>query len=80
MKLLRFGAKGSERPGLLDASGGIRDLSGIIDDVNPATLATQLGRLRLLAPDRLPLVEGDVRIAETDRQHRQAHLRGPELR
>ena len=64
MKLLRFGAKGSERPGLLDASGGIRDLCGIIDDVNPATLATQLGRLRLLAPDRLPLVEGDVRIAE----------------
>lgn len=65
MKLLRFGAKGRERPGLLDTSGGIRDLSGIIDDVNPAALATQLGRLRLLAPDRLPLVEGDVRIAES---------------
>ena len=33
MKLLRFGPKGEEKPGLLDAAGTIRDLSGIVDDI-----------------------------------------------
>ena len=39
MKLLRYGPKGREKPGLLDKNGVIRDLSGIIPDITPATLA-----------------------------------------
>ena len=34
MKLLRYGPKGQEKPGLLDSNGIIRDLSGVIDDVD----------------------------------------------
>ncbi|HEV3106245.1 MAG TPA: ureidoglycolate lyase, partial [Trinickia sp.] len=33
MKLLRYGPKGQEKPGLLDADGHIRDLSGVVDDI-----------------------------------------------
>jgi hypothetical protein len=36
MKLLRYGPKGHEKPGLLDADGNIRDLSGLLDDITPA--------------------------------------------
>ena len=39
MKLLRYGPKGFEKPGLLDADGHIRDLSGLLDDITPKTLA-----------------------------------------
>ena len=38
MRLLRFGKKGEERPGLLDPDGKIRDLGGVIDDLRPLTL------------------------------------------
>ena len=34
MKLLRYGPKGQEKPGMLDAGGRIRDLSGVVDDVD----------------------------------------------
>jgi 2-keto-4-pentenoate hydratase/2-oxohepta-3-ene-1,7-dioic acid hydratase in catechol pathway len=64
MKLLRFGSKGQERPGLLDAAGRIRDLSGAIGDIDPVTLANGLDALRAINPESLPLVEGDVRLAE----------------
>ncbi|MBM3517342.1 MAG: fumarylacetoacetate hydrolase family protein [Alphaproteobacteria bacterium] len=63
MKLLRYGQKGRERPGLLDAEGRIRDLSGIIDDLDPTTVTpTSLGKLRRLKPASLPLVRGRPRI------------------
>lgn len=63
MKLLRFGERGSERPGLLDSHGRIRDLSAVIDDIAGDTLAPQgLARLRTLDPESLPLIEGDPRI------------------
>lgn len=63
MKLLRFGPPGAERPGMLDADGNIRDLSGVIDDVSGASLGAEtLARLRALDPAALPLVEGGVRI------------------
>ena len=39
MKLLRFGPLGSEKPGILDENGDIRDLSGIIDDVSCEALS-----------------------------------------
>jgi 2-keto-4-pentenoate hydratase/2-oxohepta-3-ene-1,7-dioic acid hydratase in catechol pathway len=64
MKLLRFGPNGHERPGLLDSAGGIRDLSGIIPDIDPAALADGLAALRGIDPESLPLVEGAVRLAE----------------
>ena len=62
MKLCRYGQKGAEKPGLVDADGRIRDLSGVIDDVTPATLSREaLDRLRAVDPDTLPLVEGEPR-------------------
>lgn len=63
MKLLRYGEKGAERPGLLDADGGIRDLGDEIDDIGPRTLGREtLDRLRALDPATLPRVEGRPRI------------------
>ena len=63
MKLLRFGAIGMERPGLLDAGGAIRDLSGVVGDIGGATLGDEgLDRLRSLDSDRLPEVDPDVRL------------------
>jgi 2,4-didehydro-3-deoxy-L-rhamnonate hydrolase len=63
MKLLRWGAKGQEKPGLLDQAGDMRDLSGLIDDIAAATLAPQcLSRLRAVDPDRLPRVPGTPRL------------------
>ena len=64
MKLLRYGPKGQEKPGLLDAAGRIRDLSAHIADLDGTVLSTQLDRLRALSPDSLPLVEEGVRLAE----------------
>lgn len=63
MKLLRFGERGRERPGLLDHRGRIRDLSAVVEDILGDTLAPEgLARLRALDPESLPLVEGDPRI------------------
>ena len=42
MKLLRHGRKGSERPGILDQGGRIRDLGGVVDDFGPASLGDGL--------------------------------------
>ncbi|MGW4568629.1 fumarylacetoacetate hydrolase family protein [Streptomyces sp. NPDC004561] len=51
MKLLRVGSAGAERPALLDADGTLRDLSGIVDDIDGAILAdgSALGRVRAAA-------------------------------
>jgi len=63
MKLLRYGPPGAEKPGILDAEGQIRDLSGVIDDIGPDTLGdATLDRLRAIDPASLPLVEGNPRI------------------
>ena len=63
MKLLRYGPKGQEKPGLLDAQGGIRDLSGQVDDIAGEVLSDAgLDKLRTLDPDSLPLVPGEPRI------------------
>ena len=62
MKLLRYGPKGGENPGLLDAEGRIRDLSGIIADITPAQLHGEaLAALKAVDPASLPLVEGEQR-------------------
>ena len=63
MKLLRFGPKGAERPGLLDSADGIRDLSQVVRDIDEATLANELPRLRALNVHSLPVVDASVRIA-----------------
>lgn len=63
MKLLRFGVAGQERPGLLDGNGRIRDLSGIVKDVSPATITSAtLKRLAALDVSHLPFVEDTPRI------------------
>lgn len=63
MKLLRHGPAGAERPGLLDASGTIRDLSGHLDDIGPEALSpSNLERLRGLDPESLPAVPGQPRL------------------
>lgn len=59
MKLLRHGAPGAEKPGLLDADGRVRDLSGIVPDIGGNTLLPEgLSALKHLDPAALPLVEG----------------------
>ncbi|WP_197919490.1 fumarylacetoacetate hydrolase family protein [Thiosulfatihalobacter marinus] len=61
MKLLRYGPRGAEKPGILDAQGNIRDLSGIVGDIAGDTLAN-LDRLAGVDIDNLPVVTGDPRL------------------
>ncbi|MEW2919558.1 fumarylacetoacetate hydrolase family protein [Ruegeria sp. ANG10] len=64
MKLVRYGAKGSEKPALLDSEGQLRDLSAHINDITGDILDDgTLDNLRSLNPNNLPIVEGDLRIA-----------------
>jgi 2-keto-4-pentenoate hydratase/2-oxohepta-3-ene-1,7-dioic acid hydratase in catechol pathway len=63
MKLVRYGAPGREKPGMLDAQGRIRDLSKIVPDITADALSQKgLAKLRKLNPDKLPLVRGNPRI------------------
>ena len=63
MKLLRYGPKGREKPGLLDKDGKIRDLSGQVADIaGEVLLADSLKKLAALDPTKLPLGNGDLRI------------------
>ena len=61
MKLIRYGARGAEKPGMLDAAGQLRDLSAHVPDIAGAVLA-DLDRLRDLDPETLPLVMGNPRL------------------
>jgi len=64
MKLMRYGAKGAEKPALVDALGQVRDLSAELVDITAHTLTPKgLDRLRALDPNTLPLVEKPGRIA-----------------
>ncbi|HWW05728.1 fumarylacetoacetate hydrolase family protein [Collimonas sp.] len=59
MKLLRYGRKGQEKPGVLDAQGRVRDLSGVVADIAGQYLTPQeLDKLRALDLDSLPLIDG----------------------
>ncbi|MGD9477473.1 fumarylacetoacetate hydrolase family protein [Shinella sp. G-2] len=63
MKLVRFGAAGAEKPGLIDADGHIRDLSGIVPDIAGDALGPEsLARLRALDPASLPLAPDGSRL------------------
>jgi 2,4-didehydro-3-deoxy-L-rhamnonate hydrolase len=62
MKLVRFGAAGAEKPGLVDSTGTVRDLSGHIADITGDTLSpANLAKLKALDPNSLPSVPAGVR-------------------
>lgn len=56
MKLVRYGAKGQEKPGILAADGTVRDLSSVVPDITGDVLANQMDTLRAVDPDSLPVV------------------------
>lgn len=63
MKLLRYGPDGQEKPGILDNTGTIRDLSAHIDDISGDTLTPEgLAKIESIDPSTLPAVDGDPRI------------------
>jgi 2,4-diketo-3-deoxy-L-fuconate hydrolase len=63
MRLLRYGQAGSEKPGILDNTGTLRDLSGVVADIaGDVLLPESLARLREIDPTTLPKVEGAPRI------------------
>ncbi|MBD0415399.1 fumarylacetoacetate hydrolase family protein [Oryzicola mucosus] len=63
MKFLRYGAAGTEKPGVLDKDGRIRDLSGKVPDLAGAALDPEaLAKLADIDPASLPLVDGNPRL------------------
>ena len=63
MKLVRYGADGQEKPGMIDADGTLRDLSAHVADITGATLGDDnIAKLRALDPATLPAVEGNPRM------------------
>ena len=58
MKLLRYGPRGQEKPGMMDADGTIRDLSAYVDDINGASISVDgLAKLGAIDPASLPAVD-----------------------
>lgn len=62
MKLLRFGEKGREKPGIVDDKGTIRDLSAVVADINGFVLEHELDKIRQADWSALPAVAADVRL------------------
>lgn len=63
MKFLRYGAAGSEKPGCLLGDGNIHDISSLVDDISPATIASRaLAAVDEAAVGACPVVEGSPRI------------------
>ena len=63
MKLLRYGPQGSEKPGLMDNQGQIRDLSEVVKDIDPDFFAGDgLRKVAAMDIDQLPIVQGTPRI------------------
>ena len=63
MKLLRFGLNGAEKPGIVDADGRIRDLSGIVPDISGAVLSDEgMQVIRDADLTTLPIVSADTRL------------------
>ncbi|MEM7068888.1 MAG: fumarylacetoacetate hydrolase family protein [Pseudomonadota bacterium] len=60
MKLVRYGKSGQEKPGLIDAVGNLRDLSGHVEDIRPDTIS-QISKLKKLDSASLPKVSGKPR-------------------
>jgi 2,4-diketo-3-deoxy-L-fuconate hydrolase len=62
MKIVRFGGAGQERPGLIDSTGILRDVSELIEDWTGACLAKEIERIARLQHDRLPAIDSDTRL------------------
>jgi len=63
MKLVRYGEAGKEKPGIVDAQGAIRDLSGVVKDIDAVTITAEgLAKLRGVKVDGLPKVGGNPRL------------------
>jgi 2-keto-4-pentenoate hydratase/2-oxohepta-3-ene-1,7-dioic acid hydratase in catechol pathway len=63
MKLVRFGPAGREKPGIIDAEGKVRDLSGVVPDIAGDVLSPAgLNKLRKVKVDKLPAVRGNPRL------------------
>jgi 2,4-diketo-3-deoxy-L-fuconate hydrolase len=63
MKLVRYGNPGKEKPGLIDAEGKLRDLSGLVKDIGPDQLSdAALAKIAKVKTDKLPLVRGKPRM------------------
>lgn len=63
MKLVRYGAKGAEKPGIVDGAGALRDLSAVVSDIGGETLLPAgLASLRALDVSGLPVVSGNPRL------------------
>lgn len=63
MRLLRYGSAGDERPGILDRNGVVRDLSGVVDDIDGAAISPiALARLRALDLGSLPIASAHGRL------------------
>lgn len=63
MKLVRFGDTGSEKPGVIDANGNIRDLSGLVADLDAESISLLgLATLESIDISTLPMVVGERRL------------------
>src|SRR5512137_1469656 len=63
MKLCRFGKNGYEKPGMIDSQGTLRDLSGVISNIDQDTISPKgLAKLRKIRPESLPLVRTEPRL------------------
>jgi 2-keto-4-pentenoate hydratase/2-oxohepta-3-ene-1,7-dioic acid hydratase in catechol pathway len=63
LKLVRYGKPGNEKPGLIDAEGTLRDLSGVVPDIGPEQLSPKgLAELAAIKTDTLPAVQGNPRL------------------
>lgn len=63
MKLVRYGEAGKEKPGVLDAQGAIRDLSGIVKDIDAAAVSAEgMAKIKAAKVESLPKVSGTPRL------------------
>ena len=63
MKLCRYGKNGFEKPGMIDAQGNVRDLSGVVEQIDQTTISPAgLAKLRKIKAETLPLVKGEPRL------------------
>jgi 2-keto-4-pentenoate hydratase/2-oxohepta-3-ene-1,7-dioic acid hydratase in catechol pathway len=63
MKLVRYGAAGKEKPGIIDKNGKLRSLSKIVSDITPETLAAgAIAKIKKAKIEKLPVVPGKPRL------------------
>ena len=63
MKLCRYGKNGFEKPGMIDAQGNVRELSGVVEQIDQGTISPAgLAKLRKIKAETLPLVKGEPRL------------------